>query len=124
MDDADEETEAALRRTEEVQRMALERREHEIQELRKVIATKESSIDELRDVLSSLKRSAEARLRADRETLASRDDQVRCFRKHRRMSDALPEYLLPDVVRTSRSHHRVCSARIAHSLALYSVQCL
>jgi ElaB/YqjD/DUF883 family membrane-anchored ribosome-binding protein len=76
IDQADEEMEVALRRTEAVLRMTAERREHEIQELRRVIEAKEQGIDSLRDTLSCTKRALEGRIRQQEEVLAKQDTEV------------------------------------------------
>ena len=77
IDQADEQMDVALRRTEEVHRMTAARREREIQELRQVIAVKERGIDSLRETLSCTKRSLESRIRELEALLRRKDEEVK-----------------------------------------------
>lgn len=76
IDVADDEMDTALRRTEEVHRIAGRRRDQEIAELRRVIAAKERGIDSLRETLSGTKRTLEGRMRQLEDAIMQRDDEV------------------------------------------------
>jgi hypothetical protein len=62
--------------------MTAMRREQEIQELRRVIASKERGIDSLRETLSCTKRSLETRVRQLEDALRNREHQVRTKDSH------------------------------------------
>ena len=76
LDLADDQTDAALRRAEEVHRQAAARREREIAELRGVLGEKEAALDELRDALAGHRRHAEAQLREQSAALNEREAEV------------------------------------------------
>jgi hypothetical protein len=68
--------ENTFKRTTELHRTTANRRELEVEDLKKMVAAKERSIDSLRDTLSSTKRSLEARAMAAEGALASREHDL------------------------------------------------
>jgi hypothetical protein len=74
---AEEEMDAALKRTTEVHRSQLKQKELEILELQRVIGAKERSVDSLRDTLATTKRTYESKLSQAESALALKDAEVR-----------------------------------------------
>lgn len=76
MEAAEEEMEAAFRRAGDIQRVQVQRREYETQELRRLLAAKDRAIDNLRETISSTRRALEAKLAQAEAALAHRDTEV------------------------------------------------
>ncbi|KAK9813066.1 hypothetical protein WJX72_008297 [[Myrmecia] bisecta] len=76
MEVAEDEMEAAFRRTGDLHQSNAAKREMEVQELRRVLTAKEQSIDSLRESLSTTKRTLEARLHQTEAALAARHSEV------------------------------------------------
>ncbi|CAD7700220.1 unnamed protein product [Ostreobium quekettii] len=106
MEAAEDEMETALKRTGEVQKSQVARKDLEVQELRRVVSSKEKSIDGLRETLAATKRSLEARLLAMETTVAARDAEVRQLQEGlvtvKAERDHLQYELQQEVLRTSR----------------------
>lgn len=73
---AEEEMDAALKRTTEIHRSQLKQKELENLELQRVIGAKERSIDSLRDTLATTKRTYESKLSQAESALALKDAEV------------------------------------------------
>lgn len=73
---AEEEMEAALKRTNEVHRSQLKQKDIELQELRRVLNAKDKSIDSLRETLSAAKRTYEGRLGQAEATISQRELEI------------------------------------------------
>ncbi|KAL6763543.1 basal body protein [Haematococcus lacustris] len=78
---AEEEMEAALRRTTEVHKSQLRQRETELAETQRLLAAKETSVDSLRDTLATTKRSYEARLMQLESQLSMQESQIIALRE-------------------------------------------
>lgn len=77
MEAAEIELENTFKRTTELHKNTAERREIEVQELRKILAAKERSIDSLRETLTTTKRNLESRAMQAESTLVTRDSEVK-----------------------------------------------
>eukprot|EP00854_Cymbomonas_tetramitiformis_P016970 gene16970-20164_t len=77
MEAAEVELENTFKRTTELHKNTAERREIEVQELRKILAAKERSIDSLRETLTTTKRNLENRAMQAESTLATRETEVK-----------------------------------------------
>lgn len=73
---AEEEMEAALRRTTDIHKTQLKQKDMEIHELQRVVVAKERALDGLREQLASTKRSYEARLQEVESALNHKDTEV------------------------------------------------
>lgn len=73
---AEEEMDAALKRTTEIHRSQLKQKELEILELQRVIGAKERSVDSLRDTLATTKRTYESKLSQAESALGLKDAEV------------------------------------------------
>eukprot|EP00877_Chromochloris_zofingiensis_P004453 jgi/Chrzof1/14008/Cz08g20290.t1 len=73
---AEEEMEAALRRTTDIHKTQLKQKDMEIHELQRVVVAKERALDGLREQLASTKRSYEARLQEVESALNHKDTEI------------------------------------------------
>ncbi len=73
---AEEEMDAALKRTTEIHRSQLKQKELELLELQRVIGAKDRSLDSLRDTLATTKRTYESKLAQSDSALALKDAEV------------------------------------------------
>lgn len=76
MEEADDETEAALKRTEEAQRDELSRRQREISELQDVVTARDQAIDGLRDAVANIKRNMQAAIQHHAHEMQQQNIQV------------------------------------------------
>eukprot|EP00198_Chlamydomonas_reinhardtii_P009078 XP_001698415.1 basal body protein [Chlamydomonas reinhardtii] len=83
---AEEEMDAALKRTTEIHRSQLKQKELENLELQRVIGAKERSIDSLRDTLATTKRTYESKLSQAESALALKDAEIKALSEELRVS--------------------------------------
>ncbi|MEW5318205.1 MAG: hypothetical protein WDW38_009445 [Sanguina aurantia] len=83
---AEDEMEAALKRTTEVHRSQLKQKELELSEMSRVVAAKERSIDSLRDTLSTTKRTYDSRLSQAGSAAALKDVEIKALMEELRVS--------------------------------------
>ncbi|KAG2449371.1 hypothetical protein HYH02_005524 [Chlamydomonas schloesseri] len=83
---AEEEMDAALKRTTEIHRSQLKQKELENLELQRVIGAKERSIDSLRDTLATTKRTYESKLSQAESALALKDAEIKALAEELRVS--------------------------------------
>ncbi|KAG2433338.1 hypothetical protein HXX76_008402 [Chlamydomonas incerta] len=83
---AEEEMDAALKRTTDIHRSQLKQKELENLELQRVIGAKERSIDSLRDTLATTKRTYESKLSQAESALALKDAEIKALSEELRVS--------------------------------------
>ncbi|GFR52623.1 hypothetical protein Agub_g15211 [Astrephomene gubernaculifera] len=83
---AEEEMDAAMKRTTEMHRSQLKQKELEILELQRVIGAKERSVDSLRDTLGTTKRTYESKLSQAESALALKDAEIKALSEELRVS--------------------------------------
>ncbi|GLC36430.1 hypothetical protein PLESTB_000147100 [Pleodorina starrii] len=82
---AEEEMDAALKRTTEIHRSQLKQKELEILELQRVIGAKERSVDSLRDTLATTKRTYESKLSQTESALTLKDAEIKALAEELRV---------------------------------------
>mmetsp|Transcript_30513 Transcript_30513/g.86252 ORF Transcript_30513/g.86252 Transcript_30513/m.86252 type:complete len:468 (+) Transcript_30513:167-1570(+) len=76
MEAAEQEMEAAFRRAGDIHRVQVQRRDHEVHELRRLLEAKDRALDDMRDTIASTKRALAAKLAQSESALAQRDSEI------------------------------------------------
>ncbi|GIL68191.1 hypothetical protein Vafri_21466 [Volvox africanus] len=118
---AEEEMDAALKRTTEIHRSQLKQKELEILELQRVIGAKERSVDSLRDTLATTKRTYESKLSQAESGLALKDAEIKALAEELRVVRLERESLTMQLER-SESARRALEADVREREAELSAE--